>query len=99
MLKSIITLLFTFILAHNLFGENISDVKLQIQEKQIEKLEKKIDDVEDKFNQNSINNKEIDGKLERNEAVVDNLNSFLTIYGILITILLALASFATYKIS
>lgn len=99
MLKSLITLLFTFILAHNLFAENISDVKLQIQEKQIEKLEKKIDDVEDKFNQNNIDKKEMDGKLERNKAVVDNLNSFLTIYGVLITILLALASIVTYKIS
>ena len=97
MLKSIITLLFTFILAHNLFAENISDVKLQIQEKQIEKLEKKIDDIDSKFNQNNIDKKEINGKLEKNEAVVNNLNLFLTIYGILITILLLVISYVSYK--
>ena len=90
--------------------KDILDIKLQIQEikltdarddreKKIETLEKDIKELEEKFNQNNIDKKEIDGKIERNKAVVDNLNTFLTIYGILITILLALGSFATYKVS
>lgn len=88
--------------------KEISDIKLQIQEiklldskdnkeKKLEKIEKKIDDIEDKVNQNNVDKKELDGKLERNEAVVDNLNTFLTVYGVLITILLFCVSYISYK--
>lgn len=95
--------------SHDIHSQILS-LNLQIQEiklldkrdereKKIENLEEDIKKLEEKFNKSDVDKKELDGKIERNKAVVDNLNTFLTIYGILITILLALGSFATYKVS
>lgn len=95
--------------------KDISDIKLQIQEiklldardekeKKIEKLEKDIKELEDKFNQNNIDKKEIDGKLEKTKDIVerqdlrlDDLNFYLALYGFLITILLFVASYLSYR--
>ncbi|MDN5113826.1 tetratricopeptide repeat protein [Aliarcobacter butzleri] len=95
--------------------KEISDIKLQIQEiklldarddreKKIEKLEKDIKKLEEKFNQNNIDKKEIDGKLEKTKDIVerqdlrlDDLNLYLALYGFLITILLFVASYLSYR--
>ncbi len=111
-LPLLFTLMFSinlFAESHDIHRE-ISEIKLQIQEiklldkldereKKIGNIEEDIKKLEEKFNKSDVDKKELDGKIERNKTVVDNLNTFLTVYGILITILLALGSFATYKIS
>ncbi|MCG3692597.1 coiled-coil domain-containing protein [Aliarcobacter butzleri] len=96
-------------------NKELTDIKLQLQEiklldarddreKKIEKLEKDIKDLEEKFNQNNIDKKEIDGKLEKTKDIVerqdsrlDDLNSYFFWYGILITILLFGISYVSYK--
>ena len=83
--------------------KEISDIKLQIQEiklldtrddkeKKIEKLEKDIKELEEKFNQNNIDKKEIDGKLEKTKDIVDrqdkrieNIGLGISIFGIIVT--------------
>ena len=111
-LPLLFTLMFSinlFAESHDIHRE-ISEIKLQIQEiklldkldereKKIGNIEEDIKKLEEKFNKSDVDKKELDGKIERNKTVVDNLNTFLTVYGILITILLTLGSFATYKIS
>jgi TolA-binding protein len=102
--------------SHDIHRE-ISDIKLQIQEiklldardekeKKIEILEKDLKELEEKFNQNNIDKKELDGKLEKTKDIIErqdsrigDLDFTLNFYGILITILFAIGSVATYKIS
>ncbi|MFX4264777.1 tetratricopeptide repeat protein [Aliarcobacter butzleri] len=99
------TLIFSinlFAESHDIHKE-ISDIKLQIQgiklldarddrEKKIEKLEKDIKDLEEKFNQNNIDKKDIDGKLEKTKDIVDrqdkrieNIGLGISIFGIIVT--------------
>ena len=96
-------------------NKELTDIKLQLQEiklldardereKKIEKLEKDIKELDDKFNQNNIDKKEIDGKLEKTKDIVerqdlrlDDLNLYLALYGFLITILLFVASYLSYR--
>ncbi|MDD2887998.1 MAG: hypothetical protein PHY66_09350 [Aliarcobacter sp.] len=95
--------------------KDILDIKLQIQEikltdardereKKIENLEKDIKELEEKFNQNNVDKKEIDGKLEKTKDIIerqdlrlDDLNFYLALYGFLITILLFVASYLSYR--
>lgn len=99
---------------HDIHRE-ISDIKLQIQEikllnarddreKKIEKLETDIKKLEEEFNKNNVDKKEIDGKLEKTKDIVDrqdlrldDLNFYLALYGFLITILLFVASYLSYR--
>jgi tetratricopeptide (TPR) repeat protein len=96
-------------------NKELTDIKLQIQEiklldarddreKKIEKLEKDIKELDNKFNQNNVDKKEIDGKLEKIKDIVDrqdlrldDLNFYLALYGFLITILLFVASYLSYR--
>ena len=67
--------------SHDIHRE-ISDIKLQIQEikllnardekeKKIEKLEKDIKELEDKFNQNNIDKKDIEKSFDKNKEIID----------------------------
>lgn len=82
-------------------------------EKIIEKLVEKINKLDSKFNQNNIDKKVIENSFnnynniiirqdERIESIdlgISRFGSNITLFSVLITILLALASFVTYKIS
>lgn len=85
MLKQILPLLFTFLFSINLFAEShdihreISDIKLQIQEIKLldardekqKKIEKDIKELEDKFNQNNIDKKDIEKSFDKNKEIID----------------------------
>ena len=71
--------------SHDIHRE-ISDIKLQIQEiklldarddreKKIEKLETDIKKLEEEFNKNNVDKKEIDGKLEKTKDIVERQDS------------------------
>lgn len=96
-------------------NKELTDIKLQLQEiklldardereKKIEKLEKDIKELDDKFNQNNIDKKEIEKSFDKNKDIIDrqdsrldDLNFYLTLYGFLITILLFVASYLSYR--
>lgn len=96
-------------------NKEITDIKLQIQEiklldarddreKKIEKLETDIKKLEDEFNKNNVDKKDIDGKLEKTKDIIErqdirlnDLNFYFFWYGILITILLFIISYISYK--
>ena len=111
------TLIFSinlFAESHDIHSQILS-LNLQIQEiklsderdereKKIEKLETDIKKLEDEFNKNNVDKKEIDGKLEKTKDIVDrqdlrldDLNFYLALYGFLITILLFVASYLSYR--
>ena len=86
-------------------NKEITDVKLQLQEiklldardereKKIEKLEKDIKELDDKFNQNNIDKKEIDGKIGTQDKLITEIGSntnriswIISLFGVLITII------------
>ncbi|MDN5064085.1 tetratricopeptide repeat protein, partial [Aliarcobacter butzleri] len=99
------TLIFSISLfaeSHDIHKE-ISDIKLQIQEiklldarddreKKIEKLEKDIKDLEEKFNQNNIDKKDIEKSFDKNKEIIDrqdkrieNIGLGISIFGIIVT--------------
>ena len=111
------TLIFSinlFAESHDIHSQILS-LNLQIQEiklsderdereKKIEKLETDIKKLEDEFNKNNVDKKEIDGKLEKTKDIIDrqdlrldDLNFYLALYGFLITILLFVASYLSYR--
>ncbi|MCG3660245.1 tetratricopeptide repeat protein [Aliarcobacter butzleri] len=116
MLKQIFFLLFTLIFSINLFAQNndiyeeISDIKLQIQEiklldardereKKIEKLEKDIKELEEKFNQNNIDKKDIDGKIETQDKLINIISISIALFGVLITGIVIFFAFKFEKIA
>ncbi|MFW2591335.1 tetratricopeptide repeat protein [Aliarcobacter butzleri] len=90
--------------------KEISDIKLQIQEiklldarddreKKIEKLEKDIKDLDDKFNQNNIDKKEIDGKIETQDKLINIISISIALFGVLITGIVIFFAFKFEKIA
>ncbi|MFW2306595.1 tetratricopeptide repeat protein [Aliarcobacter butzleri] len=90
--------------------KEISDIKLQIQEiklldarddreKKIEKLEKDIKELEEKFNQNNIDKKEIDGKIETQDKLINIISISIGLFGVLITGIVIFFAFKFEKIA
>lgn len=90
--------------------KEISDIKLQIQEiklldarddreKKIEKLEKDIKELEEKFNQNNIDKKEIDGKIETQDKLINIISISIALFGVLITGIVIFFAFKFEKIA
>ena len=91
--------------SHDIHKE-ISEIKLQIQkiklldarderEKKIEKLEADIKKLEDEFNQNNIDKKDIDGKIGTQDKLISEIASntnrvswLISMFGILITVII-----------
>lgn len=91
--------------SHDIHKE-ISEIKLQIQkiklldarderEKKIEKLEADIKKLEDEFNQNNIDKKDIDGKIGTQDKLISEIASntnrvswLISMFGVLITVII-----------
>ncbi|MCT7589021.1 tetratricopeptide repeat protein [Aliarcobacter butzleri] len=91
-------------------NKELTDIKLQLQEiklldardereKKIEKLEKDIKELEEKFNQNNIDKKEIDGKIETQDKLINIISISIALFGVLITGIVIFFAFKFEKIA
>lgn len=95
--------------SHDIHRE-ISDIKLQLQEiklldardereNKLEKLEKDIKELEEKFNQNNIDKKDIDGKIVTQDKLINIISISIGLFGILITGIVIFFAFKFEKIA
>jgi tetratricopeptide (TPR) repeat protein len=95
--------------SHDIYKE-ISDIKLQLQEiklldardereKKIEKLEKDIRELDNKFNQNNVDKKEINGKIDTQDKLINTISISIGLFSILITGIVIFFAFKFEKIA